>query len=72
MDQLVAEGSKTTEPLHLAGTYATSFGTQRSMLTKKFMLIYWRSPNYSEQSHWGGRQPLGQRCAAAAQLQLQR
>lgn len=34
----------------LAGRYATSRRTQRAMLLKKFLMLYWRNPNYSQ---WG-------------------
>ena len=50
MDALVAQGKATHEQLALAGEYATSSGTQRSVLIRKFFMLYWRNPNYSERA----------------------
>ena len=48
MEALAAEGKAAHEPLRLTGVYATSGGTQRAVLIRKFFKLYWRNPNYSE------------------------
>ena len=48
MEAMAEEGKKEHEPLRLTGVYATSGGTQRSVLIRKFFMLYWRNPNYSE------------------------
>ena len=50
MDKLVAEGKATHEQLALAGEYAASSSTQRTVLIQKFFMLYWRNPNYSERA----------------------
>ncbi|GAB4819215.1 hypothetical protein N2152v2_006261 [Parachlorella kessleri] len=47
MDKLVEAGRGQHEPLKLASRYATSLGTQRFWLIKRFFAIYWRSPQYN-------------------------
>ena len=37
----------------LASRYATSPRTQRAMLLMKFIVLYWRNPNYSERAEGG-------------------
>jgi hypothetical protein len=48
MEALAEEGKKAHEPLRLTGVYATSGRTQRLVLIRKFFMLYWRNPNYSE------------------------
>ena len=49
-EALVAAGLAAHAPLSVTSQYATSFWTQRRMLLKKFSLIYFRSPHYSERA----------------------
>lgn len=35
-------------PLRLAAEYAAGYSTQSVVLLRKFFLLYWRNPNYSE------------------------
>ena len=73
MDKLVASGRGQHEPLKLASRYASSLGTQRIWLIKRFFAIYWRSPQYSKSPEvWGLRLApqvaLGRRKAAWARI----
>lgn len=46
-DAVVEEGLATTEPLKMTSRYAAKIGTQYKMLLKKFIILYWRNPNYN-------------------------
>lgn len=40
--------AKGDAPLAMSSRYATSYATQRKWLLRKWMQIYWHSPQYSE------------------------
>ncbi|KAL4434347.1 hypothetical protein ABPG75_000788 [Micractinium tetrahymenae] len=46
-ERLVEEGLAAHQPLAVASQYAASYGVQRKMLLKKFMMVYYRSPQYN-------------------------
>ncbi len=46
-ERLVEEGLAAHQPLAVPSQYAASYGVQRRMLLRKFVMVYYRSPHYN-------------------------